>query len=83
MTLHGRSRQQRYTRQADWDYIQTCAQVAAPVPFFANGDVYSVEEYNLHRYDREGMIQIKNYWYDEMFLLVKEQYVQWKSFSFA
>ena len=50
MTLHGRSRQQRYTRQADWDYIHTCAQVASPVPFFGNGDVYSMEEYNRHRY---------------------------------
>ncbi|KAK2743791.1 tRNA-dihydrouridine synthase 3 [Myotisia sp. PD_48] len=25
LTLHGRSRQQRYTRQADWEYISECA----------------------------------------------------------
>lgn len=25
ITLHGRSKQQRYTRNADWDYISTCA----------------------------------------------------------
>jgi tRNA-dihydrouridine synthase 3 len=25
ITLHGRSRQQRYTRQADWEYISECA----------------------------------------------------------
>lgn len=25
ITLHGRSRQQRYTRQADWEYIAECA----------------------------------------------------------
>lgn len=27
ITLHGRSRQQRYTRNADWDYIAHCAAV--------------------------------------------------------
>ncbi|GAO47662.1 FMN-linked oxidoreductase [Saitoella complicata NRRL Y-17804] len=29
VTLHGRSRQQRYTRSADWGYIQSCAEMVA------------------------------------------------------
>jgi tRNA-dihydrouridine synthase 3 len=42
-TLHGRSRQQRYSRMADWDYIGTCA-AASSVPLIGNGDVFSHED---------------------------------------
>lgn len=44
ITLHGRSREQRYTKLADWDYITTCANLASPVPLFGNGDILSYED---------------------------------------
>ncbi|XP_022076437.1 tRNA-dihydrouridine(47) synthase [NAD(P)(+)]-like [Acanthochromis polyacanthus] len=44
VTLHGRSREQRYTKLADWDYINTCAKLASPVPLFGNGDILSYED---------------------------------------
>jgi tRNA-dihydrouridine synthase 3 len=32
VTLHGRTRQQRYSRSADWNYIATCAGIAKEQP---------------------------------------------------
>ncbi|NWI00214.1 DUS3L synthase, partial [Tichodroma muraria] len=46
VTLHGRSREQRYTRSADWEYIAACARVASPMPLFGNGDILSYEDAN-------------------------------------
>ncbi|XP_044514419.1 tRNA-dihydrouridine(47) synthase [NAD(P)(+)]-like [Gracilinanus agilis] len=46
VTLHGRSREQRYTKGADWQYIQHCAEVACPMPLFGNGDILSYEDAN-------------------------------------
>ncbi|GBM66451.1 tRNA-dihydrouridine(47) synthase [NAD(P)(+)]-like [Araneus ventricosus] len=48
ITLHGRSREQRYTKSADWDYIKTCSKLADPIPLFGNGDILSFEDYNTH-----------------------------------
>ncbi|CAJ0929087.1 unnamed protein product [Ranitomeya imitator] len=45
--LHGRSREQRYTKLADWEYIKRCAEIADPLPFFGNGDIFSFEDANL------------------------------------
>ncbi|KAK2578003.1 hypothetical protein KPH14_008432 [Odynerus spinipes] len=45
ITVHGRSREQRYTKFADWKYIEKCAQAAKPVPVFGNGDVLSYDDY--------------------------------------
>lgn len=44
ITMHGRSREQRYTKSADWDYIDTCSKLAAPVPLFGNGDILTYED---------------------------------------
>ncbi|XP_042650967.1 tRNA-dihydrouridine(47) synthase [NAD(P)(+)]-like isoform X2 [Tyto alba] len=44
--LHGRSREQRYTKGADWDYIAECAKIANPMPLFGNGDILSYEDAN-------------------------------------
>ncbi|XP_055963233.1 tRNA-dihydrouridine(47) synthase [NAD(P)(+)]-like [Sorex fumeus] len=46
VTLHGRSREQRYTRGADWAYIQQCVSAASPMPLFGNGDILSYEDAN-------------------------------------
>ena len=45
ITIHGRSREQRYTKHADWDYISECALQAQPIPLFGSGDILSHEEY--------------------------------------
>ncbi|KAF9011796.1 hypothetical protein BDQ17DRAFT_1387388 [Cyathus striatus] len=54
ITLHGRTRQQRYTRLADWDYIKQCVEAVrakeadeelAPVPIFGGGDCFSAQDY--------------------------------------
>ncbi|CAG9567396.1 unnamed protein product [Danaus chrysippus] len=45
ITLHGRSREARYTRLADWEYIETCAKAASPCPVYGNGDILSYEDY--------------------------------------
>ncbi|KAM6501185.1 zinc finger dihydrouridine synthase [Amanita muscaria] len=54
ITLHGRTRQQRYTRLADWDYIKECVEAVKaaekdqdlpPVPIFGGGDCFSSEDY--------------------------------------
>ncbi|KAJ2384733.1 tRNA-dihydrouridine(47) synthase [NAD(P)(+)]-like protein [Coemansia sp. RSA 2611] len=44
-TLHGRTRQQRYTRLADWECIGRARDLAAPLPLFGGGDVLSWEDY--------------------------------------
>ncbi|XP_029652735.1 tRNA-dihydrouridine(47) synthase [NAD(P)(+)]-like [Octopus sinensis] len=46
ITIHGRSREQRYTKLADWDYINQCSQISETVPLFGNGDVLSFEDAN-------------------------------------
>ncbi|KAF7325209.1 tRNA-dihydrouridine(47) synthase [NAD(P)(+)] [Mycena kentingensis (nom. inval.)] len=54
LTLHGRTRQQRYTKLADWEYIKSCVEAVRAreadeglrrVPIFGNGDCYSGTAY--------------------------------------
>ncbi|OWZ14424.1 TRNA-dihydrouridine synthase [Phytophthora megakarya] len=55
--VHGRSRLQRYTKNADWDYIFQCSDAQKDsnddkplphVPFVGGGDVLSYEEFDEH-----------------------------------
>ncbi|KAL6885610.1 hypothetical protein ACP4OV_010389 [Aristida adscensionis] len=49
ITIHGRSRQQRYSKLADWDYIYQCAQKAPDnLHVIGNGDVFSFTDWNKH-----------------------------------
>ncbi|KAJ3128931.1 tRNA-dihydrouridine(47) synthase [NAD(P)(+)]-like protein [Nowakowskiella sp. JEL0407] len=57
ITLHGRSREQRYSKEADWGYIQKCADLGKAdlydddgteirkVPVFGNGDILDQMQY--------------------------------------
>ncbi|KAI9464008.1 zinc finger dihydrouridine synthase [Lactarius psammicola] len=54
MTLHGRTRQQRYAKLADWEYIKECVQAVRAreadedlprIPIFGGGDAFSAQDY--------------------------------------
>jgi len=47
VTLHGRTKQQRYTKLADWSYIEDCA-AATDIPLIGNGDVLTFEDVAAH-----------------------------------
>ncbi|KAG2452252.1 hypothetical protein HYH02_003277 [Chlamydomonas schloesseri] len=56
VTLHGRTRQQRYSRLADWDYIaqvgRNCATTG--LQLVGNGDVFSYTDWNAHMGESGG-----------------------------
>lgn len=52
MTIHGRSRQQRYSKLADWEYIYQCARKAPDfLQVLGNGDIFSYLDWNAHKVD--------------------------------
>uniref|UniRef100_A0A5S6QZ32 tRNA-dihydrouridine(47) synthase [NAD(P)(+)] n=1 Tax=Trichuris muris TaxID=70415 RepID=A0A5S6QZ32_TRIMR len=55
--LHGRSRDQRYTKLADWNYVDECAKACVPLPLVGIGDVLSFTDYyhNLDKYSVAGV----------------------------
>ena len=54
--VHGRSKEQRYTKVADWDYISRCSQAAHPMPVFGCGDVLSFKDHDLHSQGQAGIM---------------------------
>ncbi|KAI8099028.1 uncharacterized protein BX664DRAFT_272032 [Halteromyces radiatus] len=48
-TIHGRSRTQRYSRLADWNYIADLKKQTNTMKLYGNGDVLSFEDYNRHK----------------------------------
>ncbi|KAG6889934.1 tRNA-dihydrouridine synthase 3 [Termitomyces sp. Mi166 len=67
ITLHGRTRQQRYTRLADWDYVKECVEAVRsqeaeedlpPIPIFGGGDCYSSQDYwsNIEKTGVDGVM---------------------------
>lgn len=57
--VHGRTKEQRYTKLADWEYIEQCAKLASPVPLIGNGDILSFVDYDLARVLKYFITQIK------------------------
>ncbi|XP_028076441.1 tRNA-dihydrouridine(47) synthase [NAD(P)(+)]-like isoform X1 [Camellia sinensis] len=50
VTIHGRSRQQRYSKLADWEYIYQCARKAPDtLQVLGNGDVFSYLDWNQNK----------------------------------
>lgn len=52
LTIHGRSRQQRYSKLADWDYIYECARKTPDdMQVLGNGDIFSYTDWIKHTSD--------------------------------
>ncbi|KAK1437302.1 hypothetical protein QVD17_03092 [Tagetes erecta] len=50
VTVHGRSRQQRYTKQADWEYVYQCTRKAPEtLQVIGNGDICSFSDWTNHK----------------------------------
>jgi tRNA-dihydrouridine synthase B len=49
ITIHGRTREAMYTGKAQWNHLEGIKEICKTVPFFANGDITSVEDIKLLR----------------------------------
>ncbi|KAE9548212.1 hypothetical protein FO519_008573 [Halicephalobus sp. NKZ332] len=59
ITIHPRSKEQRYTRPAEWDYVPTCAEaIGGKIPLWGCGDIFSPEDYysKLENYPIDGLM---------------------------
>ncbi|CAD5228781.1 unnamed protein product [Bursaphelenchus xylophilus] len=59
ITLHPRSKEQRYTKAAEWDYVPQCADAAqGKVPLWVSGDTYNYVDYykNLEQHTIDGVM---------------------------
>ncbi|KAJ7061203.1 hypothetical protein C8F01DRAFT_1139238 [Mycena amicta] len=81
LTLHGRTRQQRYTKLADWQYIKTCVDALRAreadedlprIPIFGNGDCYSGTAY-WETVDHSGGALIKPWIFTEIKGFLRER----------
>jgi tRNA-dihydrouridine synthase 3 len=46
VSIHGRTRKQRYLKDANWDYMRECASSNPEMQVVGNGDIYTFEDYN-------------------------------------
>lgn len=58
VVLHGRTREGRYSRPADWPYIQSTAGAERPAPLqvIGNGDIMSWQDHYRHLEESEGRL---------------------------
>lgn len=60
VTIHGRSRAQRYTKLADWHYVNECGRFTDDIPLIGSGDCISWQEYyeNLEKYKNISSVML-------------------------
>ncbi|CAB3409200.1 unnamed protein product [Caenorhabditis bovis] len=58
ITFHPRSKEQRYTKLANWEFIEDVAKTCKPVPLWACGDIFAWEDYynRLENYEIDGIM---------------------------
>ena len=57
VTVHGRSKEQRYTRLANVEYVKSCSKLT-DIPLIGNGDIYSYSDYENYKEDGVSSVMI-------------------------